>query len=161
MSEVHYYLGHTDMVTAVKFSPNGKNACSGDKSGVVHVWNTINFKKKMISKVLNAPIRDLCWTGDNKRICAVGDGGMSAQKGKCFTWDSGSGLGDMHFHLKNVLTVDITPKRPFRLLSGSEDNFVALYKGPPFKEGKKVLEHKGDVKCLRFSPTAEFFVTTS
>ena len=45
----------------------------------------------------------------------------------------GNNQGDMILHSDNVTCVDFSHSRPWKLLSGSMDNGVCKYKGPPYK----------------------------
>ena len=38
-----------------------------------------------------------------------------------------------HAYFRPVNTCDYKPSRPFRIITGSEDNTSAIYEGPPFK----------------------------
>lgn len=50
-----------------------------------------------------------------------------------FLWDSGSSVGDLAAHSKIINSVDIRQKRPYRLITGSDDNCASFFEGPPFK----------------------------
>lgn len=50
-----------------------------------------------------------------------------------FLWDSGSSVGDLAAHSKIINSVDIRQKRPYRLVTGSDDNCASFFEGPPFK----------------------------
>jgi len=94
-------------------------------------------------------VNDLKWSGDSKKIVAGGAGGRN--KVVAFTWDTASELGKMGNHTKTVNSVDIRQTRPFRIVSGSEDFKVNMYKGPPFQfeAGEKL---KNFVNTVRYSP---------
>jgi len=144
--EVRVYRGHTKnqgLVTAVRFAPNGKRACSGDSKGFVHVWSTGMMKTILERRFLQGTIRDIAWCGESQRIAIAGEGKSSFTF--CFRFDTGSSLGEMVYHTKNCLSVDFSSKRPWKLVTGSEDQTVGIYKGPPFKLGVKVMKHKGYV----------------
>ena len=48
--------------------------------------------------------------------------------------DTGASVkGDLSGHSKTINTVDWKTTRPFRLVTGSEDNKVGLFEGPPFQ----------------------------
>lgn len=51
-----------------------------------------------------------------------------------FMMDTGASVkGDITGHTKCINTCDWKPTRPFRIVTGAEDNKVAFYEGPPFK----------------------------
>ena len=87
------------------------------------IWNAIGdnliVKKKWDYALINGPIRDITWTGDNERIAVVGEG----QKifGKVFAADTGSSIGEITGISKNLLSVSFKPNRPFRLVTAGEE----------------------------------------
>ena len=50
-----------------------------------------------------------------------------------FTWDSGNNVGEIAGHAKLLISCAFKTTRPFRIMTGSEDNSVILHEGPPFK----------------------------
>lgn len=50
-----------------------------------------------------------------------------------FLWDSGSTVGEVYGHSKVINSVDIRQKRPYRMVTGSDDKCVCYSEGPPFK----------------------------
>ncbi len=71
---------HYNLLNSIKLYPssvlNGSMLKLTDSSGKVRIWDTTN--KEHILKAefqpLGGPIKDLCWDGESKRICVVGDG---------------------------------------------------------------------------------------
>lgn len=50
-----------------------------------------------------------------------------------FLWDSGSSVGEVSGHSKLINSVDIRQKRPYRLVTASDDTCGSFFEGPPFK----------------------------
>ena len=83
------------------------------------------------------------------RIVVVGEG--REKFGHVFLADTGTSNGDITGQTRPINTVDFKvsglivcvyllitclraqPSRPFRIVTGSEDNTAAVYEGPPFK----------------------------
>ena len=136
-------------VSVVRAAPNNIWAASADDAGKIRVWalqrddHTCKVEKSTIAA------NDMKWSGDSKKIAAGGAGGRN--KVIAFTWDTGSELGKMGNHTKTVNSVDFRQTRPFRIVSGSEDFKVNMYKGPPFQfeAGEK---QKNFVNSVRYSP---------
>ena len=61
-------------------------------------------------------------------VCAFVD-----RFGAVFLWDSGSSVGEISGHVKVINSVDIKQTRPYRLITGSDDNCSTFSEGPPFK----------------------------
>lgn len=53
--------------------------------------------------------------------------------GHVFMSDTGTSVGEISGQAKPLNAVDFRPARPFRVLTASEDNTVAVFEGPPFK----------------------------
>ena len=50
-----------------------------------------------------------------------------------FLWDSGSSVGQIDGHGKDINSIDYKPTRPYRIVTGAEDMYATFYEGPPFK----------------------------
>lgn len=150
-SECFIYRGHAHPVTAAKFSPNGFWVASADMSGKVRVWSWDNPEHltKLEIPVFAAPVFDLDWDNESKKIVAVGDG--SGILVKCFAWDTGNSAGEMLGHNKRVLSVSYKPSRPFRIMSGGEDMRCLFFAGPPFKLDHSNNTHSNFVNCVRYN----------
>lgn len=124
----------------------------------VWAWNHPEHLLKKETPALGGEVEDLAWDGESKRIVAAGGG---SSKAKVFSWDTGSNLGEIIPHSKKVITCDLRPTLPHRLIMGGEDFNVSFYNGAPFKYNKGIKEHTNFVNCARFSPTGALFVTVS
>ena len=60
---------------------------------------------------------------------------------------------------KAINSVDFKPTRPFRAITGSEDNAVSFFEGPPFKWKTTMSDHEKFVHVVRYSPDGERFVS--
>jgi len=159
--ETFVYRGHQAQVTAARFSPSGNWVATGDAAGKVRIWAWDNPEHQLKKEhhVFSGSVRDLAWDSENKRICAVGEGG--AKNAAVFSWDSGNGLGELNAHGKRVLGCSFKPQRPFRLVTASEDQRTAFYQGPPFVMNHTNGEHSNWVNGVEYSPDGEVFVTVS
>ena len=66
-----------------------------------------------------------------QRIVCCGEG--REKFGHVFLADTGTSNGDITGQSRPVNTCDFKQSRPFRIITGSEDNTAAVYEGPPFK----------------------------
>ena len=102
-------------------------------------------------------IKDLSWSSDNQRIVAVGEG--REKFGHVFMMETGTSVGEIAGHSKVINSCDFRPTRPFRIITGGEDNIVGIYEGPPFKFKFQLEEHNKYVQSVRFSPNGELFAS--
>ncbi|XP_053560114.1 WD repeat-containing protein 1 [Bombina bombina] len=155
------YTEHAQQVIVAKYAPSGFYIASGDVSGKLRIWDTT--QKEHLLKYEYQPfagrIKDIAWTEDSKRIAVVGEG--REVFGSVFLWDSGSSVGEITGHNKVINTVDIKQTRPYRLVTGSDDNCSAFFEGPPFKFKFTISDHSRFVNCVRFSPDGNRFATAS
>lgn len=154
------YTEHSAPTTVAKYSPSGFYICSADQSGKVRIWDTT--QKEHILKNEYQPfagvVKDLAWSPDSQRIVAVGEG--REKFAHVFMADTGTSVGDINGHSKAINSCDFKPSRPYRIITGSEDNFVGIYEGPPFKFKNQLADHNRFVQAVRFSPNGEFFATS-
>lgn len=53
--------------------------------------------------------------------------------GHVFMAETGTSVGEISGQSKSINSCDFRPARPFRLITGSEDNTIGIFEGPPFK----------------------------
>lgn len=155
------YDEHQRAPTVAAYAPSGYYIASGDSTGTVRIWDTTQAEHPLKAEyhVLGAPIYDISWSADSKRIVVGGDG--REKYGHAFFWDTGASVGEIAGHGKPINSVSIKPTRPFRVVTGSEDFAVNWYEGPPFKYKGAKKDHTRFVNCVRFSPNGNLFASVS
>ncbi|KAK7076863.1 WD repeat-containing protein 1 [Halocaridina rubra] len=154
------YTEHSVQVNVAQYAPSGFYICSGDQHGKVRIWDTVNPEKLLKAEYqpIGGAIRDLCWSHDSQRICVAGDG--RGKYAHVFMMDTGASVkGDLAGHTKAINSVSWKPTRPFRIVTGSEDNKVAFFEGPPFTFKCTKSDHTKFVQTVRYSPNGDYFAT--
>ncbi|XP_076372286.1 actin-interacting protein 1 flr [Tachypleus tridentatus] len=153
------YTEHSTQTTVAKYSPSGFYIASADISGKLRIWDTT--QKEHILKNEFQPfvgeVKDLAWSPDNQRIIVVGEG--KERFGHVIMAETGTSVGEIAGHSKMINSCDFRPCRPFRIITGSEDNSVQIYEGPPFKFKHTLTDHTRFVQSVRYSPNGELFAT--
>ncbi|KAG8198510.1 hypothetical protein JTE90_017375 [Oedothorax gibbosus] len=151
------YTEHSVRTTVAKYSPSGFYIASADQSGKVRIWDTT--RKEHILKNEFQPfvgqVKDLAWSSDNQRIAVVGEG--RERFGHVINAETGTSVGEIAGHSSLINSVDFRPKRPFRIVTGSEDNSVQL-RGTSLIQ-TTFSDHTRFVQAVRFSPDGELFAT--
>ncbi|XP_017761124.1 PREDICTED: actin-interacting protein 1 [Eufriesea mexicana] len=153
------YTEHSCPVNVAKYSPSGFYIASGDQSGKVRIWDTVNKEHILKNEFhpIGGPIKDIAWSPDNQRMVVVGEG--RERFGHVFMAETGTSVGEISGQSKPINSCDFRPARPFRLITGSEDNTIAVFEGPPFKFKMTKQEHTRFVQAVRYSPTGNLFAS--
>ncbi|XP_022254686.1 actin-interacting protein 1-like isoform X1 [Limulus polyphemus] len=153
------YTEHSTQTTVAKYSPSGFYIASADVSGKVRIWDTTQ-KEHLLKNEFQpfvGEVKDLAWSFDNQRIIVVGEG--KERFGHVIMAETGTSVGEIAGHSKLINSCDFRPCRPFRIITGSEDNSVQIYEGPPFKFKHTLTDHSRFVQSVRYSPNGELFAT--
>lgn len=152
---------------------------------VVRIWDVTQPENnlKLAIRPLSGKINDLAWDGESKRIIVGGEGKdkyvavshtlsavFSSQLrlelnvvcirfGAAFFMDSGSSCGEISGHAKPITALSVRHQRPFRAISGSDDNSLVLHTAVPFKYDKIISTHSRFVRDVAYSPNGELFAS--
>lgn len=153
------YTEHSCAVNVAKYSPSGFYIASGDASGKVRIWDTINKEHILKNEFhpIGGPIKDIAWSPDNQRMVVVGEG--RERFGHVFMSDTGTSVGEISGQSKPINSCDFKPSRPFKIITGSEDNTIAVLEGPPFKFKMTKQDHSRFVQAVRYSPSGSHFAS--
>ncbi|XP_022815529.1 actin-interacting protein 1 [Spodoptera litura] len=153
------YTEHSCQVNVAKYSPSGFYISSGDASGKIRIWDTVNKEHILKNEFqpIGGPIKDIAWSADNQRMVAVGEG--RERFGHVFMSETGTSVGEISGQSKPINSVDFKPSRPFRIVTASEDNTLAVFEGPPFKFKCTKQEHTRFAQAVRYSPDGSLFAS--
>ncbi|CAG9568349.1 unnamed protein product [Danaus chrysippus] len=70
------YTEHSCQVNVAKYSPSGFYIASGDVSGKVRIWDTVNKEHILKNEFqpIGGPIKDIAWSADSQRMVVAGEG---------------------------------------------------------------------------------------
>lgn len=99
----------------------------------MRIWDTVNKEHILKNEFhpIGGPIKDIAWSPDNQRMVVVGEG--RERFGHVFMSETGTSVGEISGQSKPINSCDFKPTRPFRIVTGSEDNTIGVFEGPPFK----------------------------
>lgn len=155
------YTEHAVQTNVAKYSPSGFYIASGDVSGKIRIWDTVNPEHILKAEYpcIGGPIKDLDWSPDSQKIVCGGEG--KEKFGRVFSMDTGTTVGEINGQSKALNSVAYRPARPFRIATASEDNSVGFFEGPPFKFKHTNQEHSRFATAVKFSPDGSVFVSAS
>nr|CAD7446755.1 unnamed protein product [Timema bartmani] len=153
------YTEHSCATSVAKYSPSGFYIASGDQSGKVRIWDTVNKEHLLKNEFqpIGGPIKDISWSPDSQRMVVVGEG--RERFGHVFMAETGTSVGEILGQSKPINSADFRPSRPFRIVTGSEDNTIGVFEGPPFKFKMTKKDHTRFVQAVRYSPSGSHFAS--
>uniref|UniRef100_A0A0N4ZYC6 WD_REPEATS_REGION domain-containing protein n=1 Tax=Parastrongyloides trichosuri TaxID=131310 RepID=A0A0N4ZYC6_PARTI len=159
ITDCDIYTEHSTLTTAAKYANTGYYIASGDQSGKVRIWDTTQSTHILKAEypIIGGPIRDIAWNDDSKRVAVVGEG--RERFGHVFLFDTGTSNGNLSGQSRSMTSIDFKPTRPYRLVSTSEDNTVAMFEGPPFKFKTVFREHSNFAQCVRYNKDGTLFAS--
>ncbi|HHG85632.1 MAG TPA: NACHT domain-containing protein, partial [Bacteroidetes bacterium] len=141
------FIGHTDSVRSVTFSPDGTRLVSSGEDGMVCLWDASTGEGLETFNGHEGSIHSVEFSPDGSRLASGGTDGIVR------LWDAATGeeLKIFKGHLDSVYSVVFSPDG-IRLASGGEDSTVRLWDITTGEELGLFKGHKGSVRSVVFSP---------
>jgi WD40 repeat protein len=109
---------HTDWITAIAFSPDGKVLASSDRAGGIHLWDPTSGGILLSLAEHKASVRALAWRSDSRMLASGGE------DGQLIWWDTKDGWPSI------TNTNAHPPKRPEGYYGKLPNGVLALAFGP-------------------------------
>ncbi|KAI0092685.1 WD40-repeat-containing domain protein [Irpex rosettiformis] len=157
--------GHTQDITAVAFSPDGKWFVSGSVECTVNLWPMslerndgpfpITLSPQHTVKELSTHVSHAVFTPDSKRLILCGDTIASV-------WDLESGriTAKMSGHTGPIWSLALSHDGE-RVITGGEDNTCRIWETNSGTELVILAEHTGPVWSVAWSPDDKYVVSGS
>lgn len=149
LTTLQIYSGHTDIVHAVAWSPDGNNIVSGSRDGTAQLWNASTAQTIFIYKKHNDIVDAVAWSSDAKFI-ASGSYDQTVQ-----VWDSTKGARASEFNGLNriISSVSWSPVASRLAASGLDsDEVQILDPGTGISAGLPYHLHSNFVYAVAWSP---------
>jgi WD40 repeat protein len=116
------YSGHSDYVSAVAWSPDGKRIASASGDHTVQVWDAVGGGHVLTFRSHSSDVACLSWSPDGKYIVS------GSIDGKIYVWDATSGnhMYTYSGHSDTVFDVAWSPNGS-RIASASNDGSVQIW----------------------------------
>jgi eukaryotic-like serine/threonine-protein kinase len=148
--------GHTDAVSSVDLSADGRLVVSGSFDGTARVWDVRTGQGISAVRGRGAPIRAVAFFPDGKRF-VTGSFDRTAS-----VWDvtSGEALHKLEGHAAEVFSVAVSPDGR-RVATGSWDGRVKLWDAATGNLLLTFSDRRGKVYPVAFSPDGQRMVSAS
>ncbi|MEO5357749.1 MAG: AAA family ATPase [Nitrospirae bacterium YQR-1] len=156
VAEIFLQLGHSNWVTSVSFSPDGKFIVSGSLDSTVKLWDAATGSLIRTISGHSNNVTSVSFSPDGKFIVS------GSRDDTVKLWDAATGslIRTISGHSNTVTSVNFSPDGKF-IVSGSEDNTVKLWDAATGSLIRTISGHSNTVTSVSFSPDGKFIVSGS
>ena len=156
--------GHTEEVSSVAFSPDGKRIVTGSNDRTARLWDAATGQEILALKGHTLWITSVAFSPDGKRI-VTGAGDYSQpgkMQGEAKVWDAATGqeLLSLRGHADCVWAVRFSPDGQ-HIVTASDDQTARVWDAATGQEIFTFRGHAGGVRSVAFSPDGQRIITGS
>ena len=142
--------GHTDDVTSMAFSPDGRVLATSGSDELI-LWDAVTGKKRLVRKGMGEP---LAYSPDGELIATV------CRKDTACVWNARTGEEIRAFtgHKANVKSLAFSPDGKI-LATAGRDATARLWNAATGEELHVLKGHRGSLLSIAFSPDGRFVAT--
>ncbi|MEG4070381.1 CHAT domain-containing protein [Microcoleus sp. Pol11C2] len=148
--------GHTERVSAISFSPNGKLLATASSDHTVKLWDTSTGKEIHTLSGHTDSVNAVRFSPNGKLLATASDDKTVK------LWDTSTGkqINTLSGHTASVYLVSFSPNGKL-LVTGNSENTVKLWDTSTGKQIKTLSGHTDGVNDVSFSPNGKLLAAAS
>ncbi len=146
--------GHTDRVTSVAYSPDGKRIVTGSGDSTAKVWDAETGQEFVTLKGHSGGVTSVAYRLDGRRIVT----GSWDKTARVWDGETGQELQTFKGHSAQITSVAYSPDGK-RLITGSFDQTAKAWDAATGQELFCLTDHTQAVESVAFSPDSKWIVT--
>ena len=145
--ELVVQTGHSQVVNAVAFSPDGKRLVTGGFDSTIKFWDIGSGEEIRTLNTPN-PVNSIAFSPNGRFLISGGEDGT------IILWNSDTGEEIRRYsgYCKTVKSVAFRPPDGELLATGSEDGKIKLWETDTGEELRTISVRSGRIECVAFSP---------
>ncbi|MDZ8055878.1 MAG: NB-ARC domain-containing protein [Aulosira sp. ZfuVER01] len=153
---VRTLVGHSNWVSAVALSPDGKYVISGSHDNTLKVWNWETGEQLQTFTGHSDWVHAVAFTLDGKYVIS----GSLDKTIKVWNWETGEKLRTLAGHSYPVNVVAITPDNKY-VISGSSDNTLKVWNWETGEQLRTLEGHRDWVNALAITSDGKYAISAS
>jgi WD40 repeat protein len=154
--ELRTFSGHSDLITSVAFSPDGRQIISGSRDRTIKCWDAATGREIRTLSGHSFSVNSVAFSPDGRQIVS----GSSDNTIKLWDVSTGREIRTFSGHSGGVSSASFSPDGR-QIVSGSSDNTIKLWDVNTGREIRTFSGHSGGVSSASFSPDGRQIVSGS
>jgi len=155
---------HSNVVTSVAFSPDGRFLASGSWDGTIKIWNTQGSRLKLVRTLRGDwdEVEAVAFTSDGSAVAGLGTGFDGAPYGVVTVWSLDGGNGKVIVRASGKLdALAFSPDGTALATASGDSHSVTIWDLATSKSKANLLDHHGPVWSVAYAPDGQSLAAAS